>query len=43
MRSYDFRYYTEHTLDELIQMYKPDVVVCMRDLKELLTETGNGM
>ena len=43
MRSYDFRYYTEYTLDELIRMYRPDVVVCMRDLKEILTETGNGM
>lgn len=43
MRSYDFRHYTEHTLDELIQMYQPDVVVCVRDLQQILTETANGM
>ncbi len=42
MYSYDFRYYTGHTLDELIRKYQPDVVVCVRDYQQLLLETGNG-
>jgi len=42
MYSYDFRYYTGYTLDELIRKYQPDVVVCVRDYQQLLLETGNG-
>ncbi|MBP5167228.1 MAG: hypothetical protein ILP09_08235 [Oscillospiraceae bacterium] len=42
MYSFDFRHYTEETLDELIARYQPDVVVCIRDYEAILRSEGNG-
>lgn len=42
MYSYDLRHYTEKGIDELIRLYEPEVVVCVRDYQQLLLETGNG-
>lgn len=43
MRSIDLRHYTEHTLSEYIELYKPDVVICIRDYQALLLQEGNGV
>lgn len=42
MYSFDFRHYSEETLDELIAGYKPDIVVCIRDFETLLKNDANG-
>jgi len=42
MYTYDFRYYGEKTVEELIMAYQPDIVICVRDYEALLLETGNG-
>ncbi len=42
MYTYDFRYYGEKTVEELIRTYQPDIVLCIRDYEALLLETGNG-
>ncbi|MBO5329452.1 MAG: hypothetical protein J6A71_02895, partial [Anaerotignum sp.] len=42
MRSLDFRYYNEKSLKEYIEMYQPDIVICMRDYESLLSFDGNG-
>ena len=42
MRSIDLRYYNEMSLEEYIKLYKPDVVVCIRDYEALLSTDGNG-
>lgn len=42
MRSVDLRYYNEMSLEEYINLYKPDVVICIRDYEALLSSDGNG-
>ncbi len=42
MRSLDFRHYTEMTLGQYIEMYKPDYVVCIRDYEQLISTSANG-
>lgn len=41
-RSLDLRHYTGMALTEYVRMYRPDIVVCLRDDANYLTETGNG-
>ena len=43
MRSLDFRYYSEKTLEAYIQEYQPDIVIFMRDYESLLAFDGNGL
>lgn len=42
MRSVDLRHYNEMSLEEYIKIYKPDVVICIRDYESLISLTGNG-
>ncbi len=42
MYSFDFRHYTEKTLDELIEELRPDAVICIRDYEALIRTEGNG-
>ena len=42
MYSFDFRNYDAHTLDELIALYQPDAVICIRDCEAILKTSGNG-
>ena len=42
MRSIDLRHYTQMGIKEYIDLYKPDIVVCIRDDTSYLLETGNG-
>ena len=42
MYSFDFRHYSEHTLDELIVLYQPEIVVCIRDYEAVLKARENG-
>lgn len=42
MYSFDFRHYSEYDLDELIAMYQPEIVVCIRDYEAVLKADGNG-
>lgn len=42
MRSLDFRHYTAKSLREYIDEYRPDIVICVRDSNNYLTDTGNG-
>lgn len=42
MDSLDFRYYSTMTLDEYIELYQPDIVICIRDYEAMLNATGNG-
>lgn len=42
MRSLDLRHYREMTLLDYVRLHQPDIVVCLRDDANLLTETGNG-
>lgn len=42
MYSFDFRYYHEKSLGEVIMQYQPDVVVCIRDYEALLSTDSNG-
>lgn len=42
MRSLDLRYYTEKSLGEYIEDYKPDYVVLIRDYDSLLITDANG-
>ncbi len=42
MYSYDFRHYNKQTLNELIEAYKPDVVICVRDYEQLCSPWANG-
>jgi len=42
MYSLDFRYYSDMTLEEFIEKYKPDVVVCVRDYEQLINASFNG-
>ena len=42
MYSFDFRYYSEYNLDELIDLYQPEIVVCIRDYEAVLKSDGNG-
>ena len=42
MRSLDLRHYEDMTLGDYIEMYKPDVVVCIRDYASLLDTANNG-
>jgi len=41
-RYLDLRYYTGMSIGEYIDLYKPDVVVCVRDESVFLLTTGNG-
>lgn len=41
-RSLDLRMYTEMSLGEYVELYQPQVVVCVRDYEQLLSFTGNG-
>ena len=38
----DFRYETEKTLDDYLEEYHPDVVLCVRDETTFLSADGNG-
>lgn len=42
MYSLDFRHYSATTLDEFIEINKPDIVICMRDYSVILREGDNG-
>ncbi len=42
MRSLDFRHYHEKSLDEYLQEYQPDFVICIRDYESMLSLDGNG-
>jgi hypothetical protein len=42
MRSVDLRYYDEMLLSDYIQLYKPDIVVCVRDDTNYCELDGNG-
>jgi len=42
MYSLDLRYYNAKSLREYIDMYKPDVVICVRDETVYLSTDGNG-
>jgi len=42
MYTLDFRHYSQTSLDDFINEYKPDIVVCIRDYEALLLGTGNG-
>ncbi len=42
MYSFDFRYYDQGSLDEIIARLQPDIVVCIRDYQALLNTAGNG-
>ena len=42
MRSLDLRHYREMALLDYVRLHQPDIVVCLRDDANLLTETGNG-
>lgn len=41
-RSLDFRHYSEKSLLEYIEEYRPDVVICVRDDSAYLSFEGNG-
>ena len=41
-RSIDLRYYSEKTIREYIDEYRPDVVICLRDESVYLSTQGNG-
>ena len=41
-RTVDFRYYTEKTLTQYIEEYRPDYVVCVRDESTFFSKTANG-
>ena len=41
-RSLDLRHYTGMALTEYVRLYRPEIVVCLRDDANYLTETGNG-
>lgn len=41
-RSLDLRYYSEKTLREYIEEYKPDIVICIRDDTSYFNADGNG-
>jgi len=40
--AFDFRYYSQHDLNELIALYQPEIVVCVRDYEAVLKSDGNG-
>lgn len=42
MRSLDYRYYNQKSLEEYLQEYQPDVVICVRDYEAMLSPDGNG-
>lgn len=42
MRSLDLRHYNKMTICEYIELYKPDIVICLRDDNSLLAADGNG-
>lgn len=42
MYSYDFRHYTDETVEGVIARLQPDVVICVRDYESILSETANG-
>lgn len=42
MYSLDMRYYDDMSLGEFIELYKPEVVVCVRDYEALLSTASNG-
>lgn len=42
MRSLDLRHYHEMALLDYVRLHQPEIVVCLRDDANLLTETGNG-
>ena len=42
MRSVDLRHYNDMTIDEYIEKYRPDVVICLRDYEALIDTYGNG-
>lgn len=42
LRSLDLRYYTEKTLAQYIDDYRPDIVLCIRDDLSYLSPAGNG-
>ena len=41
-RSLDLRHYAGMALTEYVRLYRPDIVVCLRDDANYLVETGNG-
>ncbi len=43
MYSLDLRYYQDATLEEFIEEYKPEIVVCIRDYEAMLAAVGNGL
>ena len=42
IRSIDLRYYTEKSLPQYIDDYRPDIVLCIRDDLSYLVTEGNG-
>ncbi len=42
MRSVDLRYYEDMSISEYINIFRPDIVVCIRDYSALLSTDGNG-
>lgn len=42
MRSLDLRHYKAMALSEYIELYKPDIVICLRDDNNYLVGIGNG-
>ncbi len=42
MYTLDYRHYEGEGIEEYINKYQPDVVVCIRDYEALLLQTGNG-
>lgn len=41
-RSLDLRHYTQQSLTEYIEQYRPEVVLCIRDYESLLSRDANG-
>ena len=42
MHTLDLRHYDEMTIQQYIDKYKPEIVVCIRDYEAVLSLTGNG-
>jgi len=42
MRSVDLRYFNEMPMSEYVEMYKPDIVICMRGYSAMLLHSDNG-
>lgn len=42
MRSIDLRHYKAMALEDYIEVYKPDIVLCIRDYEAIILKEGNG-